>query len=73
VTGEAAELFDPYEPGAIAAALRRLLGDPARRAELIALGERRYPEFTWERAAQGTLETYQRALRARNRSNTTFQ
>jgi glycosyltransferase involved in cell wall biosynthesis len=70
VAGQAAELFDPHDPTAIAAALRRLLDDPARRAELIALGERRYPEFTWERAAHGTLETYRRALRARNRDST---
>jgi glycosyltransferase involved in cell wall biosynthesis len=65
-----AEFVDPRDPAAIAAAIRRLLEDPARRAELISLGEQRFPRFTWERAARSTLETYQRALRARSRNST---
>ena len=73
VAGDAAEHFDPYDPAAIAAAIGRLLDDESRRGELIARGRRRFREFTWERAALGTLESYRRALLARNRNNTQRQ
>jgi glycosyltransferase involved in cell wall biosynthesis len=66
VAGDAAELFDPRDPAAIAAAVERLLNDPARRAELIERGRARPPLFTWERAAEGTLESYARAMRSKN-------
>jgi glycosyltransferase involved in cell wall biosynthesis len=65
VAGDAAELFDPRDPAAIAAAIERLLDDPARRSELVARGRARPAEFTWERAARGTLESYRRAIRSR--------
>jgi glycosyltransferase involved in cell wall biosynthesis len=68
VAGDAAELFDPYDPEAIAAAIERLLDDPARRAELVERGTARPAEFTWERTAEGTLETYRRAMRSRKRT-----
>jgi len=73
VAGDAAELFDPYDPAAIAAAIDRLLVDGARRDELIAKGRRRVPEFTWERAALGTLASYRRALGAPSRKRTARQ
>ena len=73
VAGDAAELFDPYDPAAIAAAIDRLLVDGARRDELIAKGRGRVPEFTWERAALGTLESYRRALGAPSRKRTARQ
>ena len=63
VAGDAAELFDPHDVDAIAAAIRRLLDDDARRAELVERGRRRWPEFTWERAARGTLDVYRRCSR----------
>jgi glycosyltransferase involved in cell wall biosynthesis len=62
VAGEAALLFDPYDESAIAAALERLLADPALREDLRARGLERAEEFTWERTAQLTLQTYARAL-----------
>lgn len=62
VAGGAAELFDPHDVPSISAALERLLDDPRRRDELVARGRRRASEFTWDRAAEGTLAVYERAL-----------
>jgi alpha-1,3-rhamnosyl/mannosyltransferase len=73
VAGDAAELFDPYDEEAMAAAIRHLLDDGVRRAELVERGRRRWPEFTWERAAAGTLDVYRRALEARSSARTVAQ
>jgi glycosyltransferase involved in cell wall biosynthesis len=62
VAGEAALLFDPRDEPAIAAALRRLLDDPALCERLRARGLARVEEFTWERTARLTLASYRRAL-----------
>jgi glycosyltransferase involved in cell wall biosynthesis len=62
VAGEAALLFDPRRPAQIAAALTRLLTDAPLRERLSELGRVRVREFTWERAARLTLESYARAL-----------
>ena len=44
----AALLFDPLDPDAIAAALKRLLSEPELRKELVEAGRRRAAEFTWK-------------------------
>jgi len=62
VAGDAALLFDPQQEPSIAAALERLLGEPALREQLIARGLARAREFTWERTASLTLASYHRAL-----------
>ena len=62
VAGEAALLFDPHDEAAVAAALRRLLEDRALRERLRARGLARVAEFTWERTARLTLESYRRTL-----------
>ena len=62
VAGDAALLFDPHDEAAIAAALRQLLEDRALRERLRARGLARVAEFTWERTARLTLESYHRAL-----------
>jgi glycosyltransferase involved in cell wall biosynthesis len=64
VAGEAALLFDPRDEGAIAQALQQLLSDRALADRLRALGLQRSREFTWERTARLTLESYGRALRS---------
>jgi glycosyltransferase involved in cell wall biosynthesis len=61
VAGDAALLFDPHDERAMAAAIERLLS-PAEAARLRALGLARAREFTWERTARLTLESYARAL-----------
>lgn len=61
VAGEAALLFDPHDEAAIAGALRQVLEDQAFRERLRARGLARVAEFTWERTARLTLESYRRA------------
>jgi glycosyltransferase involved in cell wall biosynthesis len=58
VAGSAAELFDPEDPEAIAAAIARTLGDSARRERLSRAGQARAGEFTWQRTARQTLGCY---------------
>ena len=58
VAGDAAELFDPLDEHAIAAAIRRVLSDDARRAELVARGHKRTEAFTWEDTAHRLLGVY---------------
>jgi glycosyltransferase involved in cell wall biosynthesis len=62
VAGDAALLFDPHDEPGIAAALGRLLDDPALARRLSERGAERARRFTWGRSAQLTLETYARAL-----------
>ena len=62
VAGEAALLFDPGDPGAIAAAIDRLLDSEELRRELSKRGRARCREFTWERTARATLASYRRAI-----------
>jgi glycosyltransferase involved in cell wall biosynthesis len=62
VVGDAALLFDPHDQAALAAALVRLLSDAALVETLRARGLERVREFTWERTARLTLESYERAM-----------
>ncbi len=59
VVGDAGELA---EPGELGAALRRVLGDPARQAELRERGRERAREFSWERCAAATVDVYREVL-----------
>jgi glycosyltransferase involved in cell wall biosynthesis len=59
VAGDAALLVDPEDRRALRAAIERALADPE---PLRAQGRARAAEFTWERTAQLTAETYRRAL-----------
>ncbi|MGH7499592.1 MAG: glycosyltransferase family 4 protein [Gemmatimonadales bacterium] len=56
VAGGAAVLVDPADPAAIAAGLCRVLDDRALRAELIAKGLVRGPQFDWENTGRLTEE-----------------
>jgi glycosyltransferase involved in cell wall biosynthesis len=62
VAGDAALLFDPHDEAAIATALRRLLDDGALAASLRDRGLERVKQFSWQRTARLTLESYARAL-----------
>jgi glycosyltransferase involved in cell wall biosynthesis len=58
VAGEAALLVDPLDPGSLAAAMLRLVEDPALHARLQNLGRERAAAFTWEKCAGAHLEAY---------------
>lgn len=68
VAGDAAVLFDPLDPSAIAAAVATLLDDPARADDLRRRGRARAETFTWERTAAGVIDVYERVLGAARRS-----
>lgn len=56
VAGGAAVLVDPADPGAIAAGLLEVLDDSRLRAELIAKGLVRGPQFDWDTTGRLTAE-----------------
>jgi glycosyltransferase involved in cell wall biosynthesis len=64
VAGGAAVLVDPADPDSIAGGLRRVLDDPRLRAELVAKGLVRGPQFDWETTGRRTGEVI-RSLVAR--------
>ncbi len=59
--GEAALYFDPGDPGRMAETIEALLTRPELAAGLVEKGRRRSARFTWERAADLTLEVYRSA------------
>ena len=59
IAGDAARLFDPLDPQAIAAATLEVLESPADWAER---GVRRAAEFTWEATARATDAVYRELL-----------
>jgi glycosyltransferase involved in cell wall biosynthesis len=62
VVGDAALLIDPYDAGAIAAAMRRVLTEPALREDLRLRGLQRVREFSWERSVRRVREIYGEVL-----------
>jgi len=62
VAGDAALLVDPLDVEGLAAAMERVLGDEALRAELIERGFERARKFSWERCARETLDVLERAV-----------
>ena len=63
VAGDAALFFDPGSSEQIASAVTAILRDPGRAAELAQRGRERAALFTWRRTAEGTLASFERALR----------
>jgi glycosyltransferase involved in cell wall biosynthesis len=66
VAADAALLFDPESPGAIATGVEAILGDPATAERLRRAGFEQARRFSWEAAARATLHTYELALGSRN-------
>lgn len=65
VLGEAAIFVDPADPRAIAAAMARLLDDPALRREQAARGVKRASDFSWEASAGRLLAAFREAVARR--------
>jgi glycosyltransferase involved in cell wall biosynthesis len=64
VVGDAALMFNPEEPRAIATAIERLLADNDLVRRLALAGRQRASRFSWEATAAGTVAVYRRALAA---------
>jgi glycosyltransferase involved in cell wall biosynthesis len=65
VVGEAGVLVPPRDAGALATAILELLRNKSRRVTLAAAGRRRVlNHFTWQAAAEATVDTYRRAIDA---------
>jgi glycosyltransferase involved in cell wall biosynthesis len=64
VAGAAARYFDPLSMSEIADAIVDLLDDRDLSDKLVRLGRDRQKLFTWQKAAEGTLESYERAWAA---------
>lgn len=64
VVGDAALLFDPADPDAIADAMDRALSDEALRADMIKRGFARVAAFSWADSAARTREVYRQVLEA---------
>jgi alpha-1,3-rhamnosyl/mannosyltransferase len=62
VVGDAALLFPAGNVAALAAALSRVLDDPALRERLSRAGREHAAQFTWERTAVATVAVYREAL-----------
>jgi glycosyltransferase involved in cell wall biosynthesis len=58
VVGEAALQVSPWDVGALAGAMERVLRDERLRDDLRERGLKRAAEFSWERAARRTLDVY---------------
>lgn len=67
VVGDAGVLLDPEDASGWAMALMDLLSNRAKAQELAARGLRQAQKFTWQRAAEETLQVYRQALSHRNR------
>jgi glycosyltransferase involved in cell wall biosynthesis len=65
VAGDAALYFDPTRSDELASAVERVLTDGELAERLRTAGRRRAAGFTWRRAAEQTLDVYDRAVRER--------
>jgi glycosyltransferase involved in cell wall biosynthesis len=62
VVGDAAILIDPHDVEGLTVAMWRVLTDQDLRASLAAKGLKRAKMFSWQRAAQETLDVYRRVV-----------
>jgi glycosyltransferase involved in cell wall biosynthesis len=64
IAGGYAYLVDPLDVDAIARGILLLATDPKVRADFVELGRKRALDFSWDKAAERTLEVYAEALAA---------
>jgi glycosyltransferase involved in cell wall biosynthesis len=63
VLGDAADMVDPRDDDALAAALVRVLTDSARREELVARGRARAAGYSWRATIEHVVDLYRRLTR----------
>jgi len=63
VVGDAALVVPVGDAAALEGAMREVLGDPARAAELAEAGRARAATFTWDKTAAETIAAYRSAMR----------
>ena len=61
--GDAADMVDPRDDDALAAALVRVLTDSARREELVARGRARAAGYSWRATIEHVVDLYRRLTR----------
>jgi glycosyltransferase involved in cell wall biosynthesis len=62
IAGGYSYLVDPLDVDAIARGILTLATDPKVRADFVELGRKRALDFSWDKAAERTLEVYAEAL-----------
>ena len=62
VVGNAAEFFDPLDPGSLGAAIENVVNSSDVSQRLVALGYARVQDFSWDKCARATLDQYFRIL-----------
>lgn len=62
IAGVAGEFFNPYSIQDIVKAMRKVLYDESRRAELVNLGNERLKQYSWKKATKLTEMTYLKTL-----------
>ncbi|MFL7791188.1 MAG: glycosyltransferase, partial [Anaerolineae bacterium] len=65
VVGNAGQLVDPTDTDALAGAMAKVLSSRDLQREMEAAGRVQAAGFSWESAAQGTVDSYRRALTPR--------
>ncbi|HID87273.1 MAG TPA: glycosyltransferase family 1 protein [Anaerolineae bacterium] len=65
VAGDAAIMVNPLDVDELAAAMERVLEDPALREEMAGKGTMQASKFSWERTARETLGVYESVVRSR--------
>lgn len=58
VVGDAAELFDPYQPEDIASKILNIIESNQRSAELVAKGYENIKRFSWQNCCEETMKLY---------------
>ena len=58
VVGEASIMVNPYDTASLAQAMRQVLADGESRDDMVRKGLEQAKKFSWERAAEQTLEVY---------------
>jgi glycosyltransferase involved in cell wall biosynthesis len=62
IGSDAAEFFDSRDEHSMSQALKRVIDDKERAAQLAVRGEARAAAFSWERCARETLALYRRVV-----------